>query len=514
MSKKTWTGRPTGAWITARKIVQYTSLAAFLALFVAARGSGWPAGLLNLFMRLDPLLMLANLFASRVFLAASALALFIVLLTLVFGRAWCGWLCPLGTVLDLFSLKRWRARRAAPPESWRAVKYGLLIVILTAALLGNLTLLALDPLTILFRTLTVSVWPALDRLVTALERLLYQLPLLGGPVSTFDAWLRPRLLPAEPVVYRSAVLFAVVFIGIIALNLWAERFWCRYLCPLGGLLGLLSKVTLFRRRVGEECKGCTLCTRACPTGTIDPRKNYASDPAECTMCLDCLETCPRSLVAFNPRLSPAVRNEYDTGRREALLSIGAAALGVVLLRVSDPIRREKPYLLRPPGAREANSDPAALTRCIRCGECLRACPTGALQSAIFEAGLEGFATPLFVPRLGYCDYGCNACGQICPVQAIPPLRLEEKRQVVIGKAMLDRERCLPWSEDRPCIICEEMCPLPQKAIWLEEAQVVSENGEQIVIQLPHVEAERCTGCGICEYKCPLDGQAAIRISVA
>ena len=125
--------------------------------------------------------------------------------------------------------------------------------------------------------------------------------------------------------------------------------------------------------------------------------------------------------------------------------------------------------------------------------------------------MQGFATPLFVPRLGYCDFSCNACGQICPVQAIPPLRLEEKRLAVIGNAALDQNRCLPWSDHIPCIICEEMCPLPQKAIQLEQVQVIGLDGVPVDLLLPHVLRERCTGCGICENKCPVGGQAAIRV---
>lgn len=300
-------------------------------------------------------------------------------------------------------------------------------------------------------------------------------------------------------------------VGVIALNRVAPRFWCRYLCPLGALLGLFSKLALFRREVGEECKGCTLCSSVCPTGTIDPAKGYASDPSECTMCLDCLESCPRSLVSFNPRLSPASWNEYDPGRRQALLAMGTAALGVALLKAGDTVERTSPTLLRPPGAAEVNPDLAALTRCIRCAACLRACPTGALQSAVFEAGLAGFGTPLLTPRLGYCDYSCNACGQICPVQAIPPLSLDEKRQAVIGLAVLDRNRCLPWSQDTPCIVCEEMCPLPEKAIQLEVVTVRGADGSPVDLQLPYVLAERCIGCGICEYKCPVSGPAAIQV---
>lgn len=500
-------------WVTARKIVQSLALAAFVGLFIVSSRGGWDSNVVNIPMRLDPLLALANALAARTFLVGSALALITLLLTLVFGRAWCGWLCPLGTVLDLFPFKHGRDQRPALPEVWRKAKYQLLLIILFAALFGNLTLLFLDPLAILFRTLATVIWPALDQIVTVSETFLYQFPGLGVPISWLETVIRPVLLPAEPIFYRDTLLFAVFFAGLLVLNLLAPRFWCRYLCPLGGLLGLISRVAFFRREVIEPCKGCQLCTQGCPIGTIDPAKNYASDPAECTLCMECLENCPRSLVKFQSGFSLAEGQPYDPKRRETLLALGVAIGGIAIFRSNLLAKRESPFLLRPPGARENNPEVIALTRCTRCNECLRACPTSAIQLAVFEVGLEGFASPVLVPRLGYCDYSCNACGQICPTQAIPPLSLEEKRLQVIGKAYLDKNRCLAWSDHQPCIVCEEMCPLPEKAIQLEEQEVWGPDGVPVKLQLPHVLRDTCIGCGICEYKCPVSGEAAIRVYI-
>ena len=268
--KKIRKGQVSGRWIVLRKIVQYLTLSIFIILFIWSRQDGGPASVINIPMRMDPLLILAHLLASRTLLVGSALALIVILLTVVFGRAWCGWLCPLGTILDIFPLNRWRKNHPAPSDGWRRVKFDFVIVIFVAALLGNLTLLFFDPLTLLLRTLTVSLWPAFDRIVTALETGLSRLPVFAGPLSTFDNWIRPAILPFQPVYYRDGLLFAVIFLGVILLDLLAVRFWCRYLCPLGGALGWLSKLAIFRRKVGMECKGCTLCTDICPTGNDQP----------------------------------------------------------------------------------------------------------------------------------------------------------------------------------------------------------------------------------------------------
>ena len=501
-----WATRP---WTTLRKVVQTISLLVFLILFVAATRGDWPGLVISLYLRVDPLVILANLLANRTFVMSMIFALVVVVLTLVVGRVWCGWICPFGTLLDLFSLSSWRGKRSSPSESWRRVKYGLLLTTLFAALLGNLTLLIFDPLAILVRTFTISLWPALDRLVTLAEVGLYRVPVLRDGVSAFDRLVRPSLLPQSPNNFRGQLLFGAIFITIVLLNLFAERFWCRYLCPLGGLLGLVSKAAIINRQVGLECKGCVICTSSCPTGTIQPDQGYSSDPGECTMCLECLDDCPFDATYFPARLSLAKLQPYDPDRRQAILTFGATIAGVGLLRSGLVVGQDNPYLIRPPGVSEDD----LLSSCIRCGQCNRVCPTGGLQPSLTEAGIEGLWTPVLLPRFGYCDYSCNACGQSCPVWAIPQLSLEEKRTRVIGHACIDRDRCIAWAEEEECIVCEEMCPLPEKAIKLETVEVLDATGNLTTIKRPEVVIERCIGCGICEYKCPVAGEAAIRVRV-
>jgi polyferredoxin len=496
-------------WVTGRKVVQALALIVFVGLIVLARGASLNGELANIPMRLDPLAALTSSLAARALIAGSALALMTLALTLLFGRAWCGWLCPLGTVLDMVPSKR--RGRPAVPEVWRRFKYVLLVAIVAAALLGNQTLLFFDPLAILSRTLSTAVWPVLDQAVSGAEDLLSGVPGLDALFEAFDNAVRPLALPSQPLAFQDALFFGAFFVGLVSLNYFAPRFWCRYLCPLGGLLGWMSRVALFRREVAGKCSACGLCEDDCPTGTIDPNRGYASDPAECTVCMNCVGSCPLGSATFRRRLAPAESRTYDPRRREVVIAIGAVAVGVALFRADLFARRQSPFLLRPPGSREGNVDVVSLTSCTRCGECVSVCPTGALQPSVLQAGLQGFGTPVLVPRLGYCDYDCNVCGTICPTSAIPLLGLADKQRMVIGKAFIDQGRCLAWSDHVECLVCQEMCPLPDKAIQLEPQEVWAPGGGKVTIDMPHVVRDACIGCGLCEYRCPVGGDSAIRV---
>jgi MauM/NapG family ferredoxin protein len=380
-------------------------------------------------------------------------------------------------------------RRYGPSRGWHRVRFAILFAVVGAALLSNQSLLILDPLALLTRALGTVLM--LGRWGLA----------VGG------ALVRGHSVAVSPVLHLPGLL-PLAFLGIVvALSWMGQRFWCRALCPLGALLGLVARVGWLRRQVGEACSDCGQCRRVCPVAAPEPGAGYASDPGECIVCLSCDTRCPEDAVAFHGGWGRSEWEGHDPTRRQVLASLAAGAIGAWLLRWWPARRGRGARLIRPPGAREDE----LLSRCVRCGECVKVCPSAGLQPIVLEAGWAGVGTPALVPRLGWCSHDCCRCGQVCPSGAIPHLTLEQRRQAVMGIARIDRERCIPWGDLRICTVCYDTCPLLEKAIVLEKGETVDELGQPLTIERPRVLEERCNGCGVCEYNCPVAGQAAIRV---
>ncbi len=498
-------------WLWLRRTTQILFFLLFFFLFLEAEYVGqevlaWPV---DLFFRFDPLILSAHLLAFSPLVAGLWWSLVFVALTLVLGRFFCGWVCPLGTALDgcrrLLFAPRPDAQVAA---RWRRAKYYLLFALLASAPF-SLNLVGLfDPLSLLYRSLAIVFYPALGYGVEKAGLTLYHL----GPPFTYVSeplyqFFKATLLPFRPLVYLLPFLTLTLFVLVVILERVDRRFWCRALCPLGAFYGLLARFALLRRRPAGLCPDCGDCLVICKKGAFTAGEPVRHLSAECQLCLHCLNYCPEGRVSFTWR-SKAPRAPLDLGRRQVITALAVGVTAVPLIRLGSLARRPDEFLIRPPGAQNEGE---LLSRCGRCGECLKVCLTNGLQPVLWEAGLEGLYTPRLVPRMGYCEFSCNLCGQVCPTGAIPKLPLAVKQATPLGTTFINRSRCIPYTEGTDCLVCEEHCPVSPKAITFLDEEVPNLKGERAKIKLPVVIADRCIGCGHCEHVCPVGGAAAIRV---
>lgn len=487
-----------------RRIVQLCVLAAFIWLFLATRWQpGEVAPAHPFFLRLDPLSMLVTaLSPAHTLLPFFLPALILLALTVLFGRFFCGWICPLGTVIDICETLIWRRRKALRAHAsvpW--LKYCILAAVLVAALAGTQLAWLLDPIPLLTRTAATVFYPV--------GHLVYNAAITAG--RPLLRAMGVRLYPSSVHEYSLSLAVAAMFALVVGLSYLSRRYWCRTVCPLGALLGLVGRWGLWRRWV-TGCVECMRCTAECKMGAI-PRDNPAhTRSAECILCYDCI-TCPQPGIVHIGLARRTEGHVTATGatRRQFL---GAAGLGLAYSAAAATGVSRRPLrddLIRPPGAIKRTPDGRIqrLTEeefralCVRCGNCMKVCVTGGLQPALWEAGWDGVYTPVLVPRIGPCEQNCTACGMVCPTGALKPFTVEEKAHIQLGRAHIDRSKCLSWRPGnlyKLCLVCYEHCP------W-GAIEIIIDNGQK----RPVVNEEKCVGCGVCEFRCPVTPEKAIRV---
>jgi MauM/NapG family ferredoxin protein len=452
------------------------------------------------FLWVNPLVGLIVSVASRhVVLPAVGIGLVVLVASVLFGRFFCGMVCPLGAVVDFsdrYALRKMYSAKRRPPSYMRRAKYMLLAALLVLSLFGVVVPLFMDPISVLTRIMTIVIHP---------------LAVLLGQQSL--GILRPglRMLGFYDLAYKVLPLRLFYGIGgtllllavIVGGGFWDRRFWCQYLCPSGAFFGLVSRFTLFRRVVKKEaCTNCKRCIRVCPTRAIDENDITLTSTAECILCGDCTavrEGCSR--FAFGARAGEEVGTAgADIRRRTVVAGVAAGVLAMPLLRANALGKRDdKGRLIRPPGAVEETE---FLARCIGCGECMKACPTNAIQPCTLDDGVQRLCTPKIVPRIAGCEEKCYLCGHVCPTGALRKLPHEEKSFAKIGTAVIDRHRCLAWSQNKECVVCDEVCPYNAIDVRVVETT-------KGLFKAPIVSEDMCLGCGMCEQHCPIGDQAAI-----
>ncbi len=521
---------------TLRRLSQLFFLALFLLLLLRTelRGSLQPKGdathlpyPVQLFFQLDPLVALSNALASHALYRGLLWSLFILIPTFFFGRFFCGWVCPMGTLNHFIGSLKSESKRGKQLidsnryKRWQTTKYYLLIAVLLSAFFGSGLVGWLDPFSFLVRSLGLSFLPAANYAVnssfaSAAQHLIIPLQFLLGIIHLI---LNATVLSFKQPHFRQGFFLGLLFLFILLLNFRVTRFWCRAICPLGALLGIASRWSILGLQKNHStCDNCNRCLLHCQGGD-DPIGGVPWRKAECHLCLNCLGECPHDGLAFKffPNDAPVIGPSLK--RRQALISIATGAAIIPLMRSTSAFAVEKnDRLLRPPGALEESD---FLSRCIRCGECMKVCPNNALQPSFVQAGIEGVWTPLLVPRIGYCESSCVLCSQICPTGAIWEITPKSKgwtvdlaadtKPIRIGTAFYDRGRCLPWAMATDCIVCEEWCPTSPKAIYMRAAEATDARGLTKQVKQPWVDPQQCVGCGACEYACPIHDNPAVYV---
>jgi polyferredoxin len=519
-----------------RRISQIFFLALFVFLLVLttlranpqASGDIHVMAPVRLFFEWDPLIALVNALAAHALYRGLLWCLVILIPTMFLGRFFCGWICPMGTLQHLVGAQPSEAKRGkARLESnrykrWQTSKYMLLLGGLIAALCGSSLLGLFDPFSLLVRSVGLSLMPAWNLAARAVLTPMEQSHTAWIKVTghALHRGMQTTVLDYRQPHFAQSVFLGILFLLILAASLRVTRLWCRALCPLGALLGSVSRWSILGlHKDAGACNHCNRCLLNCQGGD-DPIGGVPWRKSECLMCMNCVGICSQHSLTFQFFRKEDEVTTPDLGRRKALTGIAAGAVAVPLLRASSGTghsRNEK--LIRPPGSLAEND---FLSRCIRCGECMKVCPNNSLHPTLEQAGLEGLWSPMLVPRIGYCEPSCVLCSEVCPTGAIWQITPKEKGWVVgvgeqkqpirLGLAFYDRGRCLPWAMATDCIVCEEWCPVSPKAIYVQEAEVIDSHGQTKILKQPRVDPSLCVGCGACEYACPLQDHPAVTVS--
>jgi polyferredoxin len=489
------------------------------------------------FLLADPFVVAMTFLSTHTIYRGLAWALAVLALTVVFGRVFCGWICPFGTLHHFFSwmfpsryLKGNKRVEANKTHWWQSGKYYLMYGFLAAAAVGSAVGGLLDPICVAVRAIGLGVIPALQYLgirgTEAVAETNWRAAQNVG--DSAQDFLATSVWTSNQVYFHQTWFVVFLLVAILFMNRFIPRFWCRALCPLGAFLGVFSRFALFgMEKDHAKCTDCNLCLVNCQ-GADSPQGGVKHRQDECHMCLNCENACPEDVIKFRFLPNRKGLERTDLTRRTVLASTAAGAVAIPAMRIANwPDRAYSEKVIRPPGSVEERD---FLERCIRCAECMKVCPNNALHPAFFEAGIEGLWTPILIPRIGYCEFSCVLCGQVCPTGAIQKIDEKQKmgigqKPISVGTAMYDHGRCLPWAMATPCIVCEEFCPTSPKAIWAEETEVPKRDNKykaggehaemlKVKVQRPAVDPTLCVGCGACEKVCPIVDKPAVYVTNA
>jgi ferredoxin len=427
----------------------------------------------------------------------------VIILTLLTGRSYCSFLCPLGIGQDLFSRVggsfRKKFRRYGYKRPHTVIRYSLLAITLIVSIVWGIYLLTLlDPYSIFGRFTSYFIKPGMMLLNN----------LAAGILSRFDNYTLHHVnIKGWQLISYSVPAAFLILIG--TLSFVKGRLYCNMICPVGTLLGLISKVSIFRVKFDEEkCTRCGRCAIVCKSSCIDFLKQDI-DYSRCVDCFNCIRICPDKALSYGlVRIGGQKVHETDKTRRKVIAGaiLGLAGYGsMAKAQEKTPIpqnvttvREEKTCPVAPPGA---GSIEEFNKLCTACSLCITQCPNQVLVPAIMQYGLAGIMQPVMDFHKSFCTFNCTRCTEICPTNALKPLELEAKKLTQLGKVYFIKDNCIVKTEKTACGACSEACPT--KAVYM-----VPYEGNLLI---PETNVDICIGCGHCEYACPTVPYKAIYV---
>jgi polyferredoxin len=427
--------------------------------------------------------------------------LVVLVLTLLTGRTYCSFLCPLGIGQDLFSriggrFKK-KFRRYGYKKPFTVFRYSILAITLIVTLIWGIYMLTLlDPYSIFGRFMTYFMKPVIILLNN----------FLAGILGKFDVYTLSNMpIKGFPLIVYSIPASFFILVGVLSFT--KGRLYCNMICPVGTFLGLLSKVSLLRIKFDENaCTRCGRCAIGCKSSCIDFLKHDV-DVSRCVDCFNCINICPDKALSYGVVRFKKTKIKTDESKRKIIAGSLLFLFGLSRVvrgqektvpkpKQDSTVKENRAYPVCPPGGigiEAFNKD------CTACSLCISACPNGVLKPAFMHYGIAGIMQPVMDYHKSFCTYNCTVCTEICPTYALHPLLLEAKKLTQLGKATFIKDNCIVKTEKTACGACSESCPT--KAVYM-----IPYEGNLVI---PEVDTDICIGCGHCEFACPTTPYKAI-----
>lgn len=451
-----------------------------------------PAKYFNILISLQFIPSLLKFHDLGTLLSAGFIA--VLILTFLSGRTYCSFLCPLGVGQDLNSRIGGKIRKKFRRYGFRRphtiIRYTILAATIVVSLVWGIYLLTLlDPYSIFGRFMSHFGDPVVLVINNFLAWVLHKFD-----IYTFD---HITIRGFQLLTYSIPVIF-LLLVGLLSLT--KGRLYCNMICPVGTLLGLFSKISVFRIRFDEsKCTKCGRCSVGCKSSCIDFLQ-YKVDVSRCVDCFNCVTICPDKALSYGPVRLKKKEQETDLEKRKFIA--GSLLLMLGLPQIVKGQDKTAPVPKKPSTVKENKTCPVSPPGgvsiedfnkyCTACSLCISACPNDVLVPSLLQYGVAGMMQPVMDYHRSFCTFNCTKCTEVCPTYALHPLELEAKKLTQIGKVNFIKDNCIVKTEKTACGACSEACPT--KAVYM-----IPYEGNLLI---PEVNTDICIGCGHCEYACP------------